>query len=69
MMKSRKTKPRSLIALKSGGYGDFEPVFRQVATDDAMLYIADLGIAANREMTIGGARESRVEVESRKKQK
>ncbi len=43
MLKSRETKPLSLIALKSVGYGDLEPVFRQVATDDAMLYIADSG--------------------------
>src|SRR5208282_254782 len=43
MLKSRETKPRSLIAFKSVGYGDCWPVFRQVATDDAMLYIADSG--------------------------
>ena len=31
------------LALESVGYLDFRPVFRKVATDEAMLYIADLG--------------------------
>jgi len=31
MRKARKAKPRRIFALKSDGYGDFDPVFRERA--------------------------------------
>ncbi len=33
-----------VIAAKSVGYSGFRPVFWKVATDNAMLYIADLSV-------------------------
>jgi len=41
--RTAKTKPRRLLFIVSIVYGHFEPIFSQVATDGAMLYIADLG--------------------------
>ncbi len=42
-LRTTKTKPRRPSSVTSIVYGDFAPVFSQVATDDATLYIADLG--------------------------
>jgi len=39
-----KAKPRRIRPIVSDGCGHFGPVFSQVATDDAMLYIAELGL-------------------------
>jgi len=38
-----KRKPRQLSSMASIAYGDFDPVFSQIATDGATLYIADSG--------------------------
>jgi hypothetical protein len=56
----------SRAGLKSGGYGDFEPVFRQVATDGTILYIADSGccdgnqVVESRELSVEKSQKSLV---------
>ena len=46
MLKSRKPKPRSIFAVESDGYGDFDPVFLEVDPNEAFLSISNSGMGA-----------------------
>ncbi|MGO9274847.1 MAG: hypothetical protein ACLQOO_32235 [Terriglobia bacterium] len=56
-LRMTKTKPRARSSMASMVYGHFDPVFSQVATDGATLYIADsagpvlLGMETKRSQT------------------